>query len=58
MKLPPLTVTAVPEVRLALDDVTQGVHEAGAVPPAMEIGTVTDPVLLLMATTTTVPEPV
>jgi hypothetical protein len=52
---PPLTVTAVPEVSLALADVTQGVHDAGAVPPAIEIGTVTDPVLLLIATTTRVP---
>ena len=39
-KPPPLTVTAVPAVRLALDDVTFGVHEAGAVPPEMVIGTV------------------
>ena len=41
VKLPPVTVTAVPAVRLALDDVTFGVQEAGAaVPPEMEIGTV------------------
>jgi hypothetical protein len=31
------------------------VSEAGAVPPAMEMGTVTDALPLLMATTTTVP---
>ena len=48
-------MTAVPEVSLALADVTQGVHDAGAVPTAIEIGTVTDPVLLLIATTTRVP---
>jgi hypothetical protein len=56
VKIPPVTVTAVPAARLALDDVTYGVHEAGAAgPPEMEIGTVAAAVPLLMATTTTVP---
>jgi hypothetical protein len=52
LKVPLVTVTAVPAVRLALDEVTFGVHEAGAVPPAMLIGTVAADVPLLMATTT------
>jgi hypothetical protein len=55
LKVPPLTVTAVPALRLSLADVTFGVHEAGAVPPEMVIGTVVAEVPLLMATTTTVP---
>jgi len=50
VKLPPLTVIAVPEVRLALDDVVHGVTEVGAVPPEIVIGRLTDPVLLLMTT--------
>ena len=50
VKVPPVTVTAVPAVRLSLDDVTFGVHAAGAVPPAMVIGTLTADVPLLMAT--------
>src|SRR5262249_59176972 len=54
LKEPPLTETAVLETRLLLESVTQGVSEAGAVPPEMVIGTVTDEVLLLIATTTTV----
>src|SRR3954447_10704096 len=54
-KVPPVTVTAVPAARLAPDEVTYGVHEAGAVPPAMEIGTVAAEEPLLTATTTTVP---
>ena len=48
-------MTAVLETKLSLADVTHGVSEAGAVPPAMEIGTVAAAVPLLMATTTTVP---
>ena len=40
VKVPPVAVTAVPAARLAADEVTYGVHEAGAVPPAMVIGTV------------------
>ena len=36
-------------------NVPDGVQEAGAVPPEMAIGTLTDAVPLLMATTTTVP---
>ena len=55
VKLPPLTATAVLAARLSVADVTHGVIEAGAVPPAMAIGTVADAVPLLMATTTTVP---
>ena len=55
MNVPPLTVTAVLAARLSLDDVTFGVIEVGAVPPAMVIGTLTADVFLLMATTTTVP---
>ena len=55
VKLPPVTGTAVFEMRLSADDVTHGVIEVGAVPPAMAIGTVADAAPLLMATTTTVP---
>jgi len=53
-KAPPVTATAVCETRLAVADVNHGVQEAGAVPPAMLIGTDTVEVPLLMATTTTV----
>jgi hypothetical protein len=57
LKVPPVTVIGVvPAARLALDDVTYVVQEAGAaVPPEMEIGTVAAELPLLMATTTTVP---
>ena len=55
VKLPPLTATAVFETRLSVDDVTVGVIMAGAVPPAIVIGTLTAAVPLLTATTTTVP---
>ena len=55
VKAPPVTVTAVPAARLALDEVTFGVHKAGAVPPAMVIGTVAAAEPLLTATTATVP---
>ena len=51
---PPVTGTAVCEARFAVADVTHGVHEAGAVPPEMAIGTEAVAVPLLMATTTTV----
>ena len=54
VKEPPLTVTAVPDLRLSLADVTHGVSETGAVPPGMEIGTVAVALPLLMATMTTV----
>ena len=50
-----LTGTAVVATRFWLDDVTVGVIIAGAVPPVIEIGTVTAAVPLLTATTTTVP---
>ena len=52
VKAPPDTVTAVPAVRLALDDVTFGVHEAGAVPPAKVMGTLAADEPLLMPTMT------
>jgi hypothetical protein len=55
VKEPPVTVTAALEARLSVADVTHGVSEAGAVPPAMVIGTVAAAVPLLIATTTTVP---
>jgi hypothetical protein len=55
VKAPLLTGTAVPPMRFWLDDVTYGVIDAGAVPPAMVIGTLVADVFLLMATTTTVP---
>ena len=58
VRMPPVTVTAVPALRLSLADVTFGVHEAGAVPPAMVIGTLTADVLLLMATMTVPSVPV
>src|SRR6185369_9806743 len=56
-KEPPVTATAVCETRLALADVSHGVHVVGAVPPETLIGTDTVEVPLLMATTTTVFEP-
>jgi hypothetical protein len=56
-KAPPVTATAVCETRLAFADVSHGVHEAGAVPPATLSGTDTVVVPLLMATTTTVFDP-
>jgi hypothetical protein len=57
---PPLTETAVCAVRLTPvpDDVRYGVHEAGAVPPEMLIGTDCVVALLLMATMTVLPDPV
>ena len=56
VKLPPLTGTAaVPAARLAPDEVTYVVHEAGAFPPVTVIGTVAAEEPLLTATTTTVP---
>jgi hypothetical protein len=55
VKVPSVTVIGLPAVRLALDDVTYGVHDAGVVPPEMVVGTSTGAALLLMATTTTVP---
>jgi hypothetical protein len=54
LRVPPVTVTGFPAAMLAVDEVTYGVHEAGAVPPLMAIGTVAADVPLLMATTTTV----
>ncbi len=57
VKEPPLTGTAVWEIRSALVDVNQGVQEAGALPPAMPIATDTVEVPLLMATTTTLFDP-
>jgi hypothetical protein len=58
VKVPPVTVTAVPAVRSALDEVTFGVQDAGAVPPVMVIGTLTAEALLLIATMTVPPVPV
>jgi len=50
LKAPPVTVTGVvPALRSSVADVTFGVHEAGAVPPVMVIGTVASAVPLLMA---------
>jgi hypothetical protein len=57
VKEPPFSGTAVWELRFALADVNHGVQEAGALPPAMLIGTDTVEVPLLMATTTTVLDP-
>jgi hypothetical protein len=57
VKEPPFTGTADWEVRSAFADVNQGVQEAGALPPAMLIGTDTVEVPLLMATTTTLFDP-
>ena len=58
VKAPPVTVTAVCEARLAVADVSHGVHELGAVPPEMLIGTEVVEVPLLIATMTVFPEPV
>jgi hypothetical protein len=58
VKEPPVTVTAVCEARLAVADVSHGVHELGAVPPEMLIGTEVVEVPLLIATMTVFPEPV
>jgi hypothetical protein len=46
VRVPPVTVTAVPALRLSLAEVTFGVHEVGAVPPEMAIGTLTADALL------------
>ena len=54
---PPVTVTAVPALRLLVDEVSFGVHEAGAVPPVMVMGTLAAVLPLLMATTTVVLPP-
>jgi hypothetical protein len=58
VKVPPVTETAVPALMLSFAEVTFGVHEAGAVPPAIEIGMLTADVLLLMATMTVPSVPV
>ena len=58
VKLPPVTVTAVPAFRLSLADVTLGVHEVGAVPPEMAMGTLTSLLPLLMPTMTVPSVPV
>ena len=54
-KTPPVTVTASFSAMSSLAEVTKGVIEAGAVPPAIVIGKSTAAVVSLMATTTTVP---